>query len=1033
MSWQRKTSRTGPRPRFPGQAALSRAAVRSSSSPVQRWVELHEGTNMCAAVSPDGSCMVIDLLGMLWALPISGGQARPLTDEIADATQPDWSPDGETIVFQSYRSGNFHVWQIDADGANPRQLTSGPFDHREPMFSPDGRRIAFSSDRSGSYGIYVLDLATGQMTAWADSAAEEGAPAWSPDGTRLAFTVGGVAIDSVDAAGNRRRHAKVDDALVHAPNWSPDGQDLAYVVFDGQLPGPFGFGPTHLMIAGKAITSTDEDVFPFRATWLSSQEVLYTADGGIRRRNLSTGAVSDIEFTVHAQVTPRQELPTPRTRAPSDARPPRGIVGPTLSPDANQIAFCALGDLWLMPLNGQPQRLTHGSYVSDPAWSPDGRFLAYTADRSGNPDLWIRELSTGSERKLTVGGFAAVAAAWAPNGARIAFQDQEGATYISAVDTGRVELVLGPLWQPGRPTWSPDGSLLAFAAVKPSSLRFREGYNQILTLDLHTGLTTYLEPGPHRSLSTRGYDGPAWSPDGTRMAFVMGSTLWVVPVDRTGRPIGEAQQLTDEVTDAPSWSGDSTQLLYLSEGRLRLIPVGGGPARTLPVAWPRTRTYPPGRTIIHAGRMWDGDSRRLREDVAVVIEGDRIVEVGQPTVERAGRLIDATSHTVMPGLADMHVHPLMRGKFFASRQGRIWLSFGVTSIRSPGDPVYHALEEREAVAGGHRLGPRYFGTGEAIDGSRVYYNFMRPTTTDEDLARELSRARSHNYDLVKTYVRMPVASQRTALEEAHRNGQWVTSHYHYPAAFLGMDGVEHLFGSNRLGYSQTMTRRARAYEDVVTIFGETGMSITPTLAIASVLLADDDSWLTDQRVSTLYPAWEREALLRKANLVKSSPAVTETLRAALASQVSVIRRIMDSGGLVITGTDAPIDHTGVGTHLNLRAMVAHGISPYEALRTATHNAAIVLGTQHELGKLRAGFLADLVFIEGDPLTDIAAVANVRKVMAQGVLHDLDDLLAVPCGNVHEADRHQTTHVVDVRKNPSRHEGIEQSLPPSGCC
>ncbi|WP_306878598.1 amidohydrolase family protein [Paenarthrobacter nicotinovorans] len=1007
------------------------ASNRTMHWPDARWVELREGTNICAAVSPDGSIVVIDLLGMLWTMPISGGEARPITDELADATQPDWSPNGETIVFQSYRSGNFHLWQVAADGSNMQQLTLGHFDHREPRFSPDGRRIAFSSDRGGSYGIHVLDLASRQVTAWTNGAGEEAAPAWSPDGARLAFTVDSVAIDSVDVTGNRRRHIEATDALVHAPSWTPDGEDISYVLSEGQLPGPLGFGPTHLMIKGESVTAENEDVFPFRAMWLSSGEVLYTADGKIRRRMLSTETVSDIPFTARARVTRRQKLPTNRTSVQPRRDSPLGVVGPALSPDAGTVAFCALGSLWLMPVGGRPRQLTHRTYVSDPAWSPDGHLLAYTCDRSGNPDLWIHDIRTGTDRRLTHLGFPAVAAAWSRTGEHLAFQDHEGATYVTDIDTGHTKRVLEPLWQPGRPTWSPDGSLLALAAVKPSSARFREGSNQILTLDLQTGMTTFHEPGPQRSLSTRGYDGPVWSPDGSRMAFVMDSTLWVTDVDPTGRPIGDAQQLTEELTDAPSWSGDSSKLLYLSQGQLRMIPASGGPAETIPIAWPQTRSTSRGRTIIRAGRLWDGESRRLRENVEIVVEGDRIVDVGPPSADRTGPVIDASHLTVMPGLSDMHVHPLMKGKFFASRQGRIWLSFGVTTIRSPGDPVYQAMEEREAIAARHRLGPRYFGTGEAIDGSRIYYNFMRPTTTDEDLRRELGRLEGFDYDLVKTYVRMPVTAQRAAIQEAHKQGRWVTSHYLYPAALLGMDGIEHLFGSNRLGYSQTMTRGAHAYHDVVSILGESRMSITPTLTVAAVLLADDDSWLTDKRVTALYPAWEMETLRRKVQLVKSSPKITKTLRAALASQVAVVQRIMDRGGLVISGTDAPIDHTGIGLHLNLRAMVAHGVSTYEALRTSTHNAATVLGAEKDLGKVRPGFLADLIFVDGDPLTDISAAANVHKVMAQGQIHDVDDLLASAWAKGDPDDQLQArtgspqTQFADQR--------IVRWLPPSGCC
>ncbi|MGH3430338.1 MAG: TolB family protein, partial [Mycobacteriales bacterium] len=112
----------------------------------RRRVRLHEGTNMSAALSPDGNRIAVDLVTGIWVLPAGGGTARRLTDDLQDATLPTWSPDGKRLVFQSYRDGNYHIYTIDADGGKPQQLTTGKYDHREPAFSPDGKRIALSSD-----------------------------------------------------------------------------------------------------------------------------------------------------------------------------------------------------------------------------------------------------------------------------------------------------------------------------------------------------------------------------------------------------------------------------------------------------------------------------------------------------------------------------------------------------------------------------------------------------------------------------------------------------------------------------------------------------------------------------------------------------------------------------------------------------------------------------------------------------------------------------------------------------------------------
>jgi len=125
-----------------------------AAPPTIQEVKVTEGTNMAAAISPDGTSIVIDLQGSLWVLPASGGEAEALTDAFGDARQPTWSNDGQKIAFQGYWEGNWHIYQIDKDGNNLEKLTSGPYDHREPAWSPDDKQLIFSSDRGGTYAIW---------------------------------------------------------------------------------------------------------------------------------------------------------------------------------------------------------------------------------------------------------------------------------------------------------------------------------------------------------------------------------------------------------------------------------------------------------------------------------------------------------------------------------------------------------------------------------------------------------------------------------------------------------------------------------------------------------------------------------------------------------------------------------------------------------------------------------------------------------------------------------------------------------------
>ncbi|WP_307867407.1 amidohydrolase family protein [Saccharothrix coeruleofusca] len=963
--------------------AGSRVAAAAQADPGGRGgVVLREGTNTSAALSPDGTRLAIDLVTAIWVLPATGGRARRLTGDLQDATLPSWSPDGRGLVFQSYRDGNFHLWVVDADGGEPRQLTTGEHDHREPVFSPDGGTVAFTSDRGGSYGLWLLDLASGGITPVAtDPADEVAAPRWSPDGTKIVFAVNETAIDVVVVGrGQRTRLVTAPEGgRVHGPAFGPGGVPSYTLVR----------GPRADLVLGERQLTDGEDVFGFAATW-TGDSALYTADGRIRRRDLS-GAVRDIPFEAEVPVARREYH---RRVRDLDSRVPqrvRGIASPVVSPDGTRIAFRALNALYVVSrLGGRPRKLTSGGYFdSDPDFTPDGRALVYSSDRTGTPALWSRDLTTGRETRLGASPGAQTTPRVSPDGRSVAYVDHDGAVWVLDIASGARRQVTPALFMPGRPSWSADGAVLALAAVKPFSRRFREGTSQVLTVDLAGGELRYAEPMPFRSLSTRGDDGPVFSPDGRQLAFVVESVAWVVAVDAAGRFTGEPRQVTHEVTDSPAWSG-SDALVYLCNGVLRRVGLRGGPPRTIRLDFTWRRQAPPHRTVIHAGAVWDGESERLRRDVDVVLEDGRVAEVRAHRAAPGERVVDARDSVAMPGLVDAHNHWHLRGRQWGDRQGRLWLAYGITTTRSPGDPVYQMLETREALEAGTRVGPRFLGTGEAVDGSRVYYNFMRPTRSKAQLGLELKRALELDYDMVKTYVRLPVELQRTTAEAAHRAGVPLSSHYLYPAANLGMDGMEHVGATNRLGYSHTVSRTGRSYQDAVELFVRSGMSITPTLFQSRALLDRDKSLVEDERTRVLFPPWEYERYV--ADAAAAGTPASPWSREILAGWVDMVLRIHRGGGLVICGTDSPLDAVATSLHQNLRAMVEYGFTPYEALTTATRNPARWLGLSGRVGVLRPGAYADVALVAGDPLTDIRAAAAVRRVVVGGVVHQVADLL-----------------------------------------
>ena len=952
-------------------------------------VTVSEGTSMAMALSPDGQTIVMDLQGGLWTLPVRGGAARRITDEYYDARQPSWSPDGKTIAFQAFRDGTWRIWTITADGANAKAITAGPFDDREPHWSPDGTRIAFSSDRSGNYDIWTLDVKSGQVTQVTKDAADDYTPTWSPGGKEIAFVSARTAapgVYGVSPGGPERLLAKVT-GTAGAPSWAPDGSDVAYSVTNA--------GAARLMLGTRALTS-DEDVFPFRAQWLSATELLYTADGKIKRRTVTaapgTTTAAAIPFTATLNITPAKYARKKRDFNATAARPVRGLVHPRASRDGARVVFAALGDLWVMPISGgKPERLTDDTAVeTDASWSPDGTKLVFSADRSGNGnmDIYIRDLKTGQDRRLTSSPEAEMGGTFSPDGRWVAFTSnvafKQGETYFVAAEGGTPRKLLDRTFGPGYPTWSADGRTVIVSTLRPYSNRYREGMNYMMALPLDGSAPRMIVPVEHSPIGKRSGDGPAWSPDGKHIAYVANGYLTVMAVSPSGDPAGPPRQITKELADSPSWAGPN-QLLYIATDRLKLVTVADGTTRDVPLDLTWTPKMPSGRVVVHAGRLIDGTQLSARTDVDIIVEGHRIaaVEPHRAALHSQGTVIDASGLSVMPGLIEAHGHTHREhGESF----GKIHLAYGITTVRSPGGHPYEAVEEREAIESGRRVGPRVFLTGYLLDGARPYYPMATPAPAEVVVDMELDRAKRLDYDLLKTYVRLPDLMQKRAIDGAHAIGIPVSSHEIYPSTLSGVDSVEHTGATSRRGYSPKQSSIARAYEDVLQIIAKSQITITPTLALGGYqrLVAREPDLVKDPRAQ-LFPTWARQTMTPASQAQPRSTAPPPAY--------ATLRALHASGARIVAGVDSPLVPYGLSLHGEIEEYVMAGLTPFEALQTATMNTARLLNADAELGTIQVGKLADLVIVDGDPLVDIKAARRVRTVIKNGEVYELSALLA----------------------------------------
>jgi hypothetical protein len=250
---------------------------------------------------------------------------------------------------------------------------------------------------------------------------------------------------------------------------------------------------------------------------------------------------------------------------------------------------------------------------------------------------------------------------------------------------------------------------------------------------------------------------------------------------------------------------------------------------------------------------------------------------------------------------------------------------------------------------------------------------------------EMERAKKLDYDLFKLYVRLPPVLQKQAIEYGHKNGLHATSHFVYPAATFGMDGTEH-------GHSSAT---GRSYNDMVQLIAKTRMAWCPTLTLQGLLYisAEEPPFINDPRLTTLLADWARKPSRdRTQTLADGGPTARAQALQRLRNTGEMLSKVTRAGGLIVAGTDAPGIPHGAALQAEIESYVLGGLTPVEALRAATVNAAELLGATGDLGSIEKGKLADFVIVNGDPLADIKSVRKLTTVIKNGQVYTLKELL-----------------------------------------
>src|SRR5262245_2466861 len=399
--------------------------------------------------------------------------------------------------------------------------------------------------------------------------------------------------------------------------------------------------------------------------------------------------------------------------------------------------------------------------------------------------------------------------------------------------------------------------------------------------------------------------------------------------------------------------------------------------------------------IVH-GTLLDGRGGPPVQDATVLIRGRVIAAAGRPaevTIPKDAQVIDASGKTVMPGLADMHVHLMggWDGDTFDLLGYQRYLSAllyaGVTTVLDTGAPQPWVLQLRQEVAAGRLLGPRIYCVGALVDGVDSAWPDMTYTLTSiaqiPDLVR---RQKQPKVDLIKGYENLsPTLLIRLTAAAAKENLRVVLDYY-------VDDGSPDVVAYGISGFAHLPSRPMSA--DDVRVIKDKGVFVLTTLATdeshAWARVANL-SFLREPLIADTAAPWFIDEL--KAEVAKTPTETDKQSRDAaplrLAPTTVNLKKLHDGGVLRAAGTDAssPGVFQGEGIHRELELWVESGLTPLEAIRAATYDAARVMRAEGESGSLEPGRRADVLVIAGQPQKQISDTRKVSLVIREGQILD----------------------------------------------
>jgi len=404
------------------------------------------------------------------------------------------------------------------------------------------------------------------------------------------------------------------------------------------------------------------------------------------------------------------------------------------------------------------------------------------------------------------------------------------------------------------------------------------------------------------------------------------------------------------------------------------------------------RMNPPrkGTIALVGGTLIDGTGNPPVPNVTVLVEGDRITgigPVGQVAIPHGAIRVDARGKTLLPGLWDMHAH------YEQVEWGPIYLAAGVTTVRDCGNEFDYITAVRDVLKSGQGVGPQLMLAG-LVDGDGPEALGIVRINTPEQAREVIQRYKDAGFAQIKIYSSIKPELVPMICAEAHRLGLSVTGHIPEGMNALqgvasGMDQINHLqylqsilVDRTKPGGSYPIDFSTPAAQKALQTLKEHKTVIDPTLVLYELSLYDGSAEANEREPDLAKVAPQLAEPLHSAPL---PPASKLRVAAAWAGMMAVVAALHRNGIPIVAGTDQAVP--GHSLHRELELYVAAGLTPMEAIQSATIVPARALHMDSEVGTVEVGKRADLILVEGNPLEAIRNIRNVRLVMTAGSLYE----------------------------------------------